>query len=190
MMSPLVAETVFLDQDFLTPRPAGETRLSLDPTPERTPVRWWAGEGTLHFEGHTWSGAQMADGMLMDIDGVDDVGNLERSPVKFRLALSGDAYRNLNREDLSALHIELGWIYSTDYGRTWNRIDRYERGRLGEVQRQPGLLTGTIEGYEHDIDRGRPLTWSAKTHPDYAMAAQLKDGGVPFNFPLFKPRTP
>ena len=190
MVEPRVAETVFLDEEFLTPRPAGETRLSLDPTPETPPVRWWAGEGTLHFEGFLWSGAQMPDGMLMDVGAVDDVGNFSRSPVRVRLALSGDAYRRLATiGDLGPLYVEIGWIFSLDYGASWHRIDRYERGILGQADLAPGMLTGVVEGYEHDVDRGRPLTWSARTHPDYEMADRLTDGGIPFNWPLFEPRS-
>ena len=186
-MASLRAWTLYMDAQHIIDREMTMADLSLEPTPESPPVRWWSGEGTLHFENLTWSGAQIADGMLMDIGEVPDAPNLEAPQVKARLAVSDESLLRLMSVDPGPLHLEVGWLRSNDYGATWLRTPRYLRGRLGRIPTSPdgGEVQINIESYLDDLDRGNTVYWSAATHPDYAQMTEL-GAGLAFNFPLFE----
>ena len=128
-MSLIRAWTLVFSTEYVQIRETGTARLSLDPTDPDPPTHWWSGEGTLHFEGHDWSGAQTADGMLMEFGAVESTPNLEETAVTGRLALTDESLRRALALDLGPLHVEVGWIRSTDYGKTWNRTNRYYRGQ-------------------------------------------------------------
>ena len=184
-MAVIRAWTLYIDADHIVNREATMAEVSLDPTPEEPPVRWWSGEGTLHFEDLLWSGAQTADGMLMDLGAVPDAPNLEAEQVTARLAVTEPALRRILNTDLGPLHLEIGWVRSNDYGATWTRTPVYLRGRLGRVTLAAGEIEISIESYLDDIDRGNTLYWSASTHEDYAQMTEL-GAGLPFNFPLYE----
>lgn len=184
-MAVLRAWTLLIDAEHIVTRERTMAELSLEPTPESPPVRWWSGEGTLDFEGLLWSGAQMADGMLMDLGRVPDLPNLDAETVTARLAVTNESLRRILNTDLGPLHLEIGWIRSDDYGASWIRTPRYLRGRLGRVTLAAGEVEVTIESYLDDLDRGNTLYWSAATHPDYRQMTEL-GAGLAFNFPLFE----
>ena len=190
-MTALRAWTLLITDEYSLPRPTGTQMHSIDPTPEGAPPappprRWWSGEGTLTFEGLQWSGAQMSDGMLMDIGTIQRTQNLQESQVTARLALGDEALLRSQSRDFGPLHVEVGWIRSDDYGVSWRRLDIYHRGRLGEITTSDdGVLEARIESYMDTIDRGRVEIISASTHPDFSEMTGIASG-LATDVPVFE----
>ena len=171
--------TLLITDEYSLPRPTGTTMHTIDPTPEGPPPappprRWWAGAGTLTFEGLTWSGGQMSDGMLMDFSDVERTPNFQEGIVTARLALGNDALRRALAVDFGPLHVELGWIRSADYGRTWRRLPTYHRGQLDEIPQIAGVLEVNVVAYSDTIDRGHTRLISAGTHRDLSEMSQIR----------------
>lgn len=183
-MATLRAWTLHLSRQHITPREPGDTRHSLDPTIPRVPTTWWEGEGTLHFEGLDWSGAQMADGMLMDMGPVTTTPNLRDGVTRARLAMADEALRQLEATDQGTWHIEIGWIRNPRYGdpRYWSRIDRYHRGWMGQRSITGNVMEIDIEQYASQLDR-RVVSYVSRT--DYPQLADLAQGIVR-QFPQFR----
>ena len=182
-MAVLRTWTLALSRQYLVPRPTGTTMHSLDPTEPDPPMHWWGGEGTLHFEGLDWSGAQMADGMLMAMGPIGSTPNLNEGTVTARLALAEPVLRRQQQMDPGTLHVEIGWIRNPHYGRpdAWRRIDRYHRGRMGRRVIRGNVMEITIEQYWVQVDRGRTTYVTAADYPQMPALHQ----GIVRNFPQF-----
>ena len=127
----------------------------------------------------------MSDGMLLEIGAVEDTPNLEEEQVSIRLALGNDALRRAMTVDTTPLHVEIGWIQTNDYGRTWFRLDSYRRGTLGEINMVGGVLEVDVESYLDQIGRGRLEVISASTHPDLSEMTEL-GSGLATDVPVFE----
>ena len=152
-----------------------------DPDPDTTtPRRWWSGEGDLVLEGHTWRGASGPAGALMEIGPVETRQGLPGRRTTFRLAVVPASVQRLLQVDLGGVELQIGFL--GEIGGVLTRIPRYAEGRLSEHVIRDGELTGTIETWLGDVDRGRPLEWSHETQqarsPGDESASQAAVGAV------------
>ena len=150
--------------------------------------RWWSGHGDLTLAGHTWSGAQYADGgMLMQIGGVKFTRSLPSRRATVALAVTTLALQRALQVDLGVIRGTIGWLYRDPFG-DWQRIPRYYTGRIGQSRIVDGVFTAEVETFLGDIDRGFPEYLSHETAPPgnrYAEQARALSEGIPIRWPPF-----
>ena len=154
-----------------------------------TPGYWWSGKGDLVFESITWSGSRSSKGSLIDIGQVTQTIDLPGQRTTIRMAVTNESVRRIMSVDLGGIRVEIGWIYSTDKGVTWNRIPRRFKGRLSETKITNGVVALTVETALGDVDRGRPVWWSdasqraRSTNDEYFAQASALAGDRDIRWP-------
>ena len=83
----------------------------------------WTGEGVLELDGVAYQGTDLGGQMAMEVSRVEAVAGSPDIRARVRIGVSRPATRRVwEIGDPGPLLATIVWIYSTDAGRTWNKL--------------------------------------------------------------------
>ena len=150
-----------------------------------TPYRVWSGEGQLTIGGQTYEGTSFGGGALASISPVEQSLDAPTSRASVTIAVPNAAVREMLEIDIGPVTVNLRYIYSSDFGKTWTIVPIGIQGRLSRPSYEVdgSLYTVEIETWSGDSDRGNPKLWSHETqqseHPGdrgFEFARALAEG--------------
>ena len=156
---------------------------------DRTTVYWWQGEGNVTIGGITYTGATVDGAAVLDVSPIEQTQGPPVRRATVRLAVVPEMTRRLLQQDYGPLPVEIGWIRSTDGGRTWTRLPRLFKGRLSSPRLLNGIYECEIETVLGDIDRGTPYRWSYEAQllrrqdKFFEAVASYSTGGLSVKWP-------
>ena len=146
-------------------------------------LRLWSGMGDLTYGGNVFQGVTGASGAFAGISAVEQTLGSPVSRVEAILMVPPAAVREILSFDAGPVNVDIQFIFSADYGDTWNDAPVSVHGRLSNPRLDNGVYTVEIETWTGDADRGTPKLWSddaQKTeYPGdkaFQFAAQLESG--------------
>ena len=160
------------------------------------PLRLWSGEGDLVFEGQTWKGMQRGDASLMALGAVEYKEGQPDRRVTVSIALTDAMLEQALSEDIGPYGVEVGFLYSTDDGLTWNRTPEgtlYGRASNGRISTD-NVYTIDVESFLGDLDRSEPVYWSREAYvaqygadaKGFEQTAELASRGATVSWPPFQ----
>ena len=136
-----------------------------DPTTTRT-VYWWSGTGNITIDGDVYQGVTNEGVAFMDVSAIEQSQGPPIKRATVRMAVVPEMERRILQQDYGPIPITVGFVRSSDGGRTWLKINRSFPGRLSSPKLIDGLYEAEIETVLGDVDRGVPLRWSYEAQID------------------------
>ena len=142
---------------------------------------FWTGTGDLDYAGQIYSGL----GDFLDLAvSADSLAPTTRR-ARARISTTNPALRAAVMQDTGPYEISAQWIWSEDFGKTWNKLPRSWVGRLSNPVLHDGIYEVEIETWQGDADLGYPLYWSdedqKRRHPNdrgFEGLTILANGGL------------
>ena len=129
-------------------------------------VYWWSGENDITVNGQTYKGVQKDGAAFLSISAIEQGQGPPSERATVRMAVVPEITRRLLQQDYGPLPMRIGWVTSSDGGRSWTALPRSFSGRLSSPRLLDGIYEAEIETVLGDSDRGKPYRWSYEAYLD------------------------
>ena len=135
-------------------------------------VHWWSGEGSIIVNSITYQGVTRNGQAFLSVSAIEQTQGPPTRRATVRMAVVPETTRRLLQQDYGPLPIRIGWVASSDSGRSWRALSRSFEGRLSSPRLLNGIYECEVETLLGDSDRGAPIRWSYEDH----LARHPNDG--------------